>query len=120
MMTELSSPEPPENERTIEWFAACALRKVSTSWLDMTSLGLVAEGLKLNIIVWEPCGINQEVQPYSAGSTTGVFFCSAEKDWVHFLYQANEWAARENAVAGSGEQQQQHDHFDRFGAACRR
>lgn len=89
--------------------------------LDTTWLALVAEGLDVNIMVWEPSGVGQEVQPYNAGSIKDLFLGGkgdrvdqAGEHWVHLLYRASAdpWGARAGVSTGGDHSSQ--DHFDRL------
>lgn len=111
--------EPAGEKRTCGWFRDCAQQRVSHDVLDVTWLALIAEGLGVNIMVWEPSGVDQEVQPYEVGSVKGLFMCGkkdkideAGDHWVHLLYRssADPWAARAG-VATAG-RHARHNHFD--------
>ncbi|CAN0301813.1 unnamed protein product [Pylaiella littoralis] len=88
--------EVDPSERTADWVDKTVKKRVEEDWLDVTWLGLLADNLGVNIVLWEPSGIDRLLRIYSAGGSKGLFLYD-KKDrmdeegdhWLHLLYHTD-------------------------------
>ncbi|CAM9747204.1 unnamed protein product [Pylaiella littoralis] len=103
-MSELIGDEPALDRRTVGWYHSCATSCVFSDnkiWLDISWLALLSAEYKVNIMVWEPSGKNETVQPRSSSNIKGSFLYDKKEIidepgeyWLHLLFrlEANPWA----------------------------
>ncbi|CAN0322659.1 unnamed protein product, partial [Pylaiella littoralis] len=113
--------EPQSSDkRTCKWLHDRVLQRVQQDWCDVTWFALLADSLGINIAVWEPAGVNRDLQIYQATDNMKGLFLYDKKDrmdeegpqWLHLLFHTMDkpFTARAGVKPGEGPMMT-HNHF---------
>ncbi|CAN0400827.1 unnamed protein product, partial [Pylaiella littoralis] len=112
--------DEPQSSDKRTWLHDRVLQRVQQDWCDVTWFALLADSLGINIAVWEPAGVNRDLQIYQAIDNMKGLFLYDKKDrmdeegpqWLHLLFHTMDkpFAAWAGVKPGEGPMMT-HNHF---------